>query len=304
MRRSWALVAVLALHATPARAVTMFSADATFNFDNPSIHTATTPGTLGTGGYSAAAPLIVTTASSDPNVPTIDGHFSRIGLIPPGNVEARFDVRTLGSGFPTSWGTGALTPFYSTGVAGTTGAGNGTGCVDGNQVGCTQFFAEFSALLDSASLDFFDIDQVGPITGDIDLIEVRALGGTDPEAVGVPIEGAAYVSGDPNRPLTVTKDTSTNTLKVCAGANASQCSGFSPTDFIRMQIFAENDEIFRSILFRGFGAIDGDAAQGQNSNSVMVDNIAVGTGVPEPGTLALFGFGAAAVFGLARLRRE
>jgi hypothetical protein len=302
MRRWWTLVVVLALHAAPAQAVSMFSADATFNFDDATKFTANTPGTLGTGGYGSASPLTVTASSSDPNVPTIDGHFSRIGQVPPGNVDAKFDVRKLGSGFPASWGGtngGAITPFFETGVTGTTGSGNGTGCSDLNQSACTAFFAEFSHLIDSASLDFFDLQPT-----EIDLIEVRAFGGTDPEGVATPIEGAAYISGDPNRPLTVTKDGATNTLRVCSGANASQCSGLSTTDFIRMQIFAENDEIFRSILFRGFGAFNGDAAQASNSNSVMVDNIAVGTGIPEPGTLALFGFGATAVFGLARLRRE
>jgi hypothetical protein len=283
----------------------MFSADATFNFDDPTIHTASPPGTDGTGAYSAQAPLIVTTASSDPNVPTIDGRFGRIGSIPPANVEARFDVTTLGSGFPASWGGtngGALSPFYSTGVLGTNGDGNGTGCTIGNESSCTQFYAEFNALLDSASLDFFDFQP-----SEIDLIEVRALGGTDPTSVGIAIVGQAAINGqfdDPNSTLTVTKDTSTNTLRVCAGDNASQCSGLSTTDFIRMQVFAEDDEIFRSILFRGFGVVGGDAAKASNSNSVYVDNIAVGTGIPEPGTLALFGFGAAAVFGLARLRRE
>jgi hypothetical protein len=266
MRLGFAMLTSLLLNIGTANGASIFSPDAIFDFE-PEDVVATSPSTGdGSGGYDASNPLV----EEDGGITMTVLRVVR---------EPTYDVKALGASFPEEWGSGALDPFVDT--------GDGSRCNESITTGCDYFMAEFQApkSLISAEIDFGDLSG---IPGESDRIELKALSDGDPFGPGVPIVG--FLDGDPNS-VTVGPDGT-----VSFECDPTQC-GIGK--FVTVSILAESGS-FRSLLFRGFGVVDGDAV---NSNSMYADNIRVGL-IPEPTTLALFGFSAAALFGLARWRRE
>jgi hypothetical protein len=271
MRLGFAVIASLFLNTATANGASILVPDAIFDFEPPDV-VATSPSIgSGTGGYDAGSPLV-----------DVDGGITMTML----RVvrEQSYDVKQLGTSFPDEWGSGALDPFVN--------SGDGSRCNDSVTTGCDYFMAEFTApkSLISAAIDFGDLSG---IPGESDRIELKALRDGDPFGNGVPVQAHYFLNGDPSTggPITVGPD---GVVRV--DCDPSEC-GIGK--FVTVSILAESGS-FRSLLFRGFGVVNDGAI---NSNSMYADNIRVGL-IPEPTTLALFGLGAAAVFALARWRRE
>jgi hypothetical protein len=271
MRLGFAMLTSLLLNIGTANGASIFSPDAIFDFEPEGV-VATSPSTgSGSGAYDTDNPVIEEDAGIMMTV-------LRVGR------ETRYDVKELDDRFPSEWGSGALDPSVN--------IGDGSFCNEFVTTGCDYFLTEFTApkSLMSAEIDFGDLSGS---PGESDRIELKALRDGDPFADGIPVQAYYFLNGarDPNFPIAVGPDG-----VVRLDCDPSEC-GIGK--FVTVSILAESGS-FRSLLFRGFGVLDDEAI---NSQSMYADNIRVGL-IPEPTTLALFGFSAAALFGLARWRRE
>lgn len=268
MRMPLAVMLTTFLAHVPAAASTVFSPSATFDLETA---VATSPSTSnGTGGYGPGNPLVITNNG-------ITLRVTREGA------EQDFDVKDLDARFPVVWGDRALDPFNNTG--------------DGTDP--SPFFLSFDHILGAARIQVSDLASA---LNHVDTIHVKAFRGSAPDQFqGVTLIPHITVNGDPNDPGLSFTTLADGTIVVTCGPSQCGRPGSGPANFLQIQLNAGSGEYFRSILFRGFGTVDGDPIQ---SNSMYADMFSVATGIPEPGTGALAAAGAALVFGLARWRRE
>lgn len=270
--------AISLLLLTPAAyGASIFMPDAIFDFEQ--VPTTAPADRNGSGALDALRVIEPVAAGSG----TITMDVSRQA---PGGV-GTFDVTEIDSRFPDEW-FAALDPFVN--------SGDGSSCDVISDDGCRAFFTTFSFPLTGAEIEFTDLG--GP-SGSFDVFEVRLLSGlTETSSFVVPDASQIMAADSTDAPLNVTVDPNTGVIRVyCDG---SRCQD---QNFVSISFTANDGDFFRSLLFRGYETFDPNSASPLNSNSAFVGRVGVSV-VPEPATVALFGFSAVSILALARRRRE
>lgn len=269
----------LLLLAPPAYGISVFMADAIFDFADQ----ATTVASPGTG--SGALTVLSVPEPISYGSGTIHMDVQRSG--------PDYDLTEIDSRFPDEW-SAALDPFVV--------PGDGSFCDSIDDTGCAAFVTSFDFPLTAVEVEFTDLG--GP-ADTFDVYEVQLHSG-DGASSSVVIPDLT----DPNNVMAFRNDPDGTTVALPVsvdpnGVIRAHCDGAVCKDdaYVTVRVLAGGETVFRSLLFRGYEASNTTTFPAANSNSSYVGRVAVSV-VPEPTTVALFGFSAVSILALARRRRE